>query len=198
MRLIFPLLMAVFISGCAASYAEPGDLAGEILADLDAGQVASAGNRFKRSARSTRSRETIYPILYEKARAGYEGADVQRAVVILRFLAAHYPRATAAREALLYSLFLERAKQPAAELEVVAEINLLIREIRAVSVSPPVWVDLITAQNEVDRGRLAEGRTALARFKANWNGNPAELVEYVEELERYFLSHSAAGAIKEG
>ena len=46
-----------------------------------------------------------------------------------------------------------------------------------------------TDQDPIDQNNLTAARAALARFKSRWDGNPAALQDYAEELERYLSSH---------
>lgn len=187
------ILPASLLMACASvPPGEPGEVADAILADLDAGRVSEATERFEAVSSDGRFREAVYPVLYDAASRRYRESQMEQAAPLLRFLSDHYPNAVAAREALLYTLLVIRAGQDAADPQLLAEMEHLLHRIHAASMDPPVWVDLAATQLEIDRGRLRDARAAYDRFRARWDRQPAELVEYVEDLDRYLQSHDTA------
>ena len=50
--------------------------------------------------------------------------------------------------------------------------------------TPLPLIPLIRAQVEFDSGDVALAGTSLAGFRSGWNGEPADLVPYVQDLER--------------
>ena len=184
------LVLACLFVGCAYAPVPPEEMASEILADLDSGQPGKADDRFERFAHDHAYREKLYPLLFEASRDRYAEGDAAGAAEVLGFMAPRWPEATAVREALLYSHFLERAQSTRApDEELIALIDEAVSELREHGTPAPVWVDLIEAQWAIDRGRLPKARASLVRFLENWDGNPPSMLVYVEDVERYLRSH---------
>lgn len=166
----------------------PEEVAAGVIDELDAGRPAEAGELFARIASDAEAREKIYPILFFEARDRYRLGDAAGAAEVLRFMAPRYPAGAAVREALLYSLFLERAQSETADAALVDEIGDVLADMGEGEVVPE-WVDLVRSQQAIDRGELSVARDALAQFLDSWEGNPPELMLYVEDLERYLRTH---------
>jgi outer membrane protein assembly factor BamD (BamD/ComL family) len=175
---------------CAAPQAgPPEDLAHAIIADIDAGRSEEAAERFGAVDDEESYRERIYPIVWDAAQERYTAGDAAGAAGLLRFLVNGYPSATAARQAFLYCLFIERAAQPKPEPELVDEIGSQLEALREKTATPPTWAELVATQHAIDKGRLAEARSSFDRFLAAWPGEPQELLVYVEDIDRYLSSH---------
>ncbi len=169
---------------------EPEAVAAEIVNHLKAGKTTSAEQAFAAVASSQRHRDVIYARVYHGAGNDYAHSKYDAAGVSLRFLANHYPEAIAVREALLYSLFLQRVAQEAPPSPAATrEMQALLNDLRSRERQPPAGVDLVSAQLAVDAGRIGEARDSLAAFRSRWNGSPAVLLPYVTEIERYVASH---------
>jgi hypothetical protein len=180
-------IVLVLLAGCrTAASGPPEELAPRMVAALDAGDEEAAAELF--DATSDGARERLYPLLYEEARTRYAGGMSAEAARVLRFMAPRYPRARAVREALVYALFLERARAPEAPPELVAELDALVGELRAAG-EPPLWIALVEAQLAIDRGEPLAALEALAAFQSGWDGQPEELAVYVDDLERYLSAH---------
>lgn len=183
-------LALALLASCAATPAGPPDqVASEILIALEAGETDKAGDLFEPVEDESSYREKIYPVVYDAAQMRYEQGEFETSVTMLRFLAQHYPDANAVREALLYGLFLERASQSTPDPQLLDEIEGTLAELQDASSSLPVWVDLVATQSHIDHGRLAEAEEAFIRFRQSWDGMPAALALYVNDLERYLASH---------
>lgn len=186
MRSIGSLALLLWIlAGCASSPSgPPEEVAPRIVTALDAGDEEEASELFEGAPS-----ELLYPLLYEEARGRHGSGDGAGAARVLRFMATRYPRARAVREALVYSLFLERAAAEPPTPELLAELETRVAELRAEGGEPPVWIALVEAQLAVDRGRPNAAIEALATFHSGWDGRPEELAVYVDDLERYVATH---------
>lgn len=183
------IVLSLAAAACVSSPpGTPEEVAAGVIDELDAGRPAEAGQLFERIASDDEAREKIYPILFFEARDRYRLGDAAGAAEVLRFMAPRYPAGAAVREALLYSLFLERAQSEKPDAELVDEIGEILADVGAGD-SGPEWVDLVRSQQAIDRGELPEAREALAQFLDSWEGNPPELMLYVEDMERYLRTH---------
>lgn len=180
---LFPLACATTPSG------PPEEVALSIIEDLDADRTGKADDRFDRVSDDKSYREKIYPILYGTAGDRYQQGDPAGAQRILRFMAPRYADGTAVQEALLYSLFLERAQLGESDKELTKEIDAVLDDVRDSEAGVPIWVDLVASQQAIDRGELGEAREALSSFLDRWDGQPSELFIYVEDMERYLRTH---------
>ena len=144
--------------------------------------------RFAQVAREKRYRQRIYPVLYDTARERYAGGNAASAIPLLRFLTGHYPRSVAAPEALLYALFLQRSRGEQASPELTAEIDSVLATLRERRDHQPVWVSLVETQQSIDRGEVDVARSTFQQFESQWNGEPAELAIYVDDLQRFLKS----------
>jgi hypothetical protein len=186
MRWFVFLSASVLGAACATVPADPPGVVGARLVEhIEAGRLADASAEFDAVAANAHYRERIYPIVYEAARRRYADAEPAQAIALLRFLTERYPQAMAAREALLYAHLVHRGTQVRPDPAALDEIDRLLGELRDSSTPLPIWIELVAAQQAIDRGDLAEARAAVAGFRAGWDGAPAELGLYVEELERY-------------
>lgn len=178
----FPLLFAC----AAAPPAPPEELASMLLSELDAGRAPEARELFEPVADDEVYRDKIYPVLYGAARARYQEGNAAGAAVVLRFLHESYPAAASVREALLYALFLGRAGKAPADPDLGIEIEELLAEVRQQSPPLPVWIELIEAQQGIDRGDQDRARAAYERFLATWDRRPNEvlLALYVDDIGR--------------
>lgn len=182
-------LACVLVSACvSAPSGPPEEIAASLIADLDAGRGDEAEERFESVESDDAYRERIYPILYEAAQERYERRDVAGSAALLRFMSGHYPSAPAVKEALLYCLFLERGMQAQAPPELIEEIATVSSDLRSSATDLPVWFDLIETQQAIDTGNPAKARQSLALFLERWDGEPRELMVYVEDFERYLRS----------
>ena len=141
--------------------------------------------------------ERMYPMLYGRAAQHYDTGDTAGAAALLAFMHEHYPESDAVAEALLYSVFLERASEGVSsepDGTTGTELDDALADVLEQDATPPVWVDLFRTQRAIDRGRLAEAREALDRFRGSWDGQPVALTLYVDDLERYLAG--AAGNVR--
>ena len=183
------LLPLLLLGACAStSVGTPEEVADQVLADLDAGRVERAEERFAPIAADPAAREKAYPVLYDHAKLRYESGSYAAAADVLGFLAAHYPDATAVREARVYALFLERASLSLPDPDLHAELEAALLDARETS-TPAPWLDLVEAQHAIDAEDLPTAREAFGRFRSRWNGTPAELGVYVDDLGYFLASH---------
>ena len=185
------LLVALFAS-CASAPSNPMALGDQIIADLDAGLLSQAENKFEAVANDAKWRESLYPRFFAEARERYESGDFEGASVVLRFSVDQYSQASAMREALLYSLFQLRAQKEHPDAALVQELELVAQDFLD-SGGPSLWTDLIAAQTAIDLGHADRARNSYQRFVANWNGEPTELTTYVDDLGRYLNNPPTLG-----
>lgn len=186
MRILIACSFAALLSACASAPSQaPDELAVSLVADLEAGDRSAASKRFKPVADNEEYRELIYPVLFDAARASYEAGNGESAVSLLRFLVDKYPAAQGAREAFLYALFLERGSVLEADEATNEEIQEQLDALREEGATPPNFVRLVAAQAAIDRGDMGAARSELDQFLAAWDGQPARLLPYVEDLTRY-------------
>lgn len=184
----WPVLFLSFVfAACASVPASPDSVGERLVAALDDGDVREADGLFDSLARDPDAVERVYPVLYEAAEARFDAGEPARASAILRFMAPRYPDARSVREAWLYALFLERAESDEADPALVDEMETLVGELEGPP--RPLWVDLAATQVAVDRGRGAEAGESYVRFVDAWSGEPASLMPYVEDLERWIRTH---------
>lgn len=189
MRPLLPILLLAISSACATTPpAPPGEVGNDIVLALAEGRSADAERLFERSAAHEDHSERIYPVLFEAARERYESGDYAGASGLLGFMAEHYPDSEAVHEARLYALFLQRATEEDPEPRLVDELEQGLEPVLA-SGDAPAWAHLVHTQCAIDRGELAEARTALKTFETRWDGEPAALTPYVVELVRYLETH---------
>jgi hypothetical protein len=186
------LLLSLGALGAAAcvtaTTSPPDELAADIVVALDAGERARADALFDSVAKDATYSERVYPVVFGAARQRFESGEYGAAAERLDFLADAYPRAGSVRAALLYSLFLQRAGGETTPALADA-LESAAGDVRETSSVPPVWVDLIDAQVAIDGGHLPAAQQSYDRFLASWNGTPATLTVYVEDLGRYLATH---------
>ncbi len=176
------------LGACAATPALTGDaLPAGVLTALDAGQTQEASELLRGA--SPQDRERAYPALYGEARSRFEAADYSDASRVLRLLVDGYPEAAAVREAYLYSLFLERDGQTEPRAELTRELEEGLASFAEAGGAAPHWIHLVEAQTAIDQDRATVARAAFQRFRSGWNGQPATLQPYVDDLDRYLASH---------
>jgi hypothetical protein len=183
------LLLCLGLAACAsAPSGTPIEVADEIVAALDAGQTARAESLFEGVAGDEEYRDRIYPVLFEAARDRYGASQGERSSALLEFAAEHYPDSLAVREALVYSLFLERAgTRP--DRELLDRTDRALEALRERRGELPPWAGLVETQQAIDRGELDQARDAYVRFRSRWDGRPEALGTYVDDLERYLTTH---------
>jgi len=187
------LLLTLSIGACAATpTAPPRELAETIATDLAAGRVEQANERFADVEDDEDYREQLYPVLFDAARARYESGDGAGAAAQLRFLGERFPESRSVHEALVYALFLERSAQESSDPELVQELTDALTRLAEFDETGPSFVDLVAAQAAVDRGDTDAARSALDRFLRVWDGRPAELMPYVEDLGRAIAANVGA------
>ncbi len=181
-----PAVLLLLLTACMATpLGPPRQIGSEIVVALDAGNEDQAVDLFSRATKTGGARDLLYPVLFDDARGRYEAGEAEGAARILRFMRDRYPDARAVREALVYALFLERSNQAGPAPELSAQ---LARELEAVDGRSP-WVDLVRTQHSIDRGSTDDARVSFERFVSRWDGEPAQLMPYVEDLDRYLASH---------
>lgn len=188
MKISILLLFCLSFLACQTSpTGPPEDVASEIVLALDSDQPSRAADLFEGSAEG--SRESMYPVLYSAAQERYERGDASASVELLRFMAEHYPEAGAVRQALLYGLMVRRSSQDTATSAQVAETEKILSDLRESNAALPLWVDLVEAQLRIDQNRLDEARQSFDAFLGAWDGQPVELMVYIEDIDRYLASH---------
>lgn len=186
------LSVSLLAAACASAprpTGPPEELGPLVVAELEAGRPDAARELLEPALADEAYAERLYPVLYEAAREQYEAGDPALAADVLALVVEGYPEADAAREALASALFLERAGRSQADPESVQELAGAIDDARRHLADPPAWLELAAAQNAIDRGRLAEARQSLELFRQTWDGEPAALALYVEDVERWLDSH---------
>lgn len=183
-------LLSLFMVACVSSpTGPPAEVAANLVSYLDDGATADAGDLMKQVSRKSGYFERIYPVLFEAARERYEAGDPAGAARILRLMSNNYPQAMAVREALIYSLFMQRAAIDKPDLVLTNEIEQTLAEFTSQTGAQSAWLELIGTQAAIDAGKLEEARESLLRFLDTWDGEPPSLLVYVEDLERYLRSH---------
>jgi len=181
--------MLLFAIGCRSTGAPPAQTAAEVAALLVAGDTARAEDRFGEIGADD-DRALAFPVLFGQAQTQWKQRDYASCIRINRFLVAHYPERVSAREALLYALFLDRARTGTVPNGATRrEMQQLGTAIRKASKEPPLWVDLAMVQVAIDGGEGQLARAAMARFHSRWNGRPALLRDYAQELDRWLATH---------
>ncbi|MEL6428606.1 MAG: hypothetical protein AAFU73_12360 [Planctomycetota bacterium] len=183
------LLFASCASTTVRTFASPADATAAIVAEVDAGNRDEASRIFDSFARASIQRERVYAELFGTAEQRYGGARYGQAADVLEFLCAKYPGAVNAREGLVYARFLERADLGEARPEQTRAMGAAIEDYRSVASSPSAWVELASVQFAIDEGDLAGARRQFGDFLGSWDGNPPDLMAYVEDLGRYLETH---------
>ena len=187
-RLWFGILLVTLTRCVTTPPGPPEEVAPRIAKALDEGDTDEAEELFEASASESGATEQLYPLLYEEADQRYQAGESARSARLLGFMAKVYPNARAVREARVYALFLQRAHgDPTPEL--VKDIAAAVGELRKAGGDTPFWIGLVEAQLAIDRGESQAAREAFAGFQKAWNGQPTELAVYVDDIDRYLVSH---------
>jgi len=189
MRALVSFLLCCVAFSCTTPPGPPAEVGSQIIAAIEAQDGDEATRLYRRIRGKESYRQRIYPVLFDAAKVRYEKGESAGAIPLLRFLVANYEDAAAARQALLYALFIERAGQAKPDAEIVKEMDRLLGELDGHLEAPPVWISLAKAQTAIDRGELDTARESFAAFKKDWDGEPDSLAIYVEDVERYLHSH---------
>lgn len=187
--LVLPLLAAACATTARRAVDDPEAVARSVVAALDEDRHVTAAEAFEPVAADPEARERAYPVLYETARERYEAGDVEGALRVLRFMAEQWPQAVAVHEAYVYALFRQRAETDDPAPELVDEIGDALATLSELAPDGPPWAHLVRTQQAIDRERLADARTSFDAFLSRWNGNPATLVPYLEDIDRYLRTH---------
>jgi hypothetical protein len=183
-----PLLCAALALAACQTVSPPPDQVGqEIVTALEEGRSGPAARAFEAVEDEGEYRELIYPVLYDAARRHYTAGELEPALEILRFMEPRYPEGSSVRLALAYSLFLQYSQKPSEGLR--RELDGVLAELRSRDVTLPAWVDLFETQVAIDDGRLDAADESFEKFLASWDGSPASLAVYVEDVGRYLASH---------
>jgi len=185
----FGILLVTLASCATTPPGPPEEVAPRIAVALDEGRAEEAEDLFEASISESGASEQLYPLLYEEAGTRYQKGESARSARVLGFMARFYPKARAVREARVYALFLERAHGEAPTPELVKDIGAAVGELRKAGGDTPLWIGLVEAQLAIDRGEPLAAREAFAGFKKSWDGRPDELAIYVDDIDRYLISH---------
>lgn len=183
------VLTALLSTSCLALTGPPEEVGDGIVAALAEGDTERAAYMYDRIERDPEYREQIYPTLFDAARDRYIGNDFEGAADVLRFMLPRYPQAMAVKEAMAYSLFLQRASTGRADG--ARELEELLESLGNRPIGSSPWIALVETQVAIDRGDDAAALDGFDRFLAHWNGGPAELAVYVDDLGRYLTSRSS-------
>ncbi|KAA3609575.1 MAG: hypothetical protein DWQ01_09605 [Planctomycetota bacterium] len=167
----------------------PGRVAARIVAHLNAGETEAANELFEDYASEDRYHQTLYPVLFDAAEEYHDTGRPAEAVSVMRFVVEQYPDGNAAKEALLYSLFLLRAEAGKADRLMLDEMGVLLDELEG-EPQNPAWIQLISTQYWIDRDRPREAKRAFEQFESEWNGRPSYLASYVTEIERWLQTNA--------
>lgn len=190
--LILPVLLgtlAACASTRASSFAGPKEAAVAILGALDEGRPDDANRIYGLFTASPERERSLYPVLYQAAQDRFETGQPGEAAAVLDLLVFRHPTAVGSREALVYSLFLERARAGSSSPDLEDRLEAAIAGVRASSPRVEPRVELAETQLRIDQGRLDEARDAFTRFLGTWDGEPGDLMPYAEDLNRYLQSH---------
>jgi hypothetical protein len=194
--LSFPICAALVLllaPSCSSTgtraYATPEEATTAIITAAGAGDVQEAGRIFDSFAADPVERDRVYAAVFNAASERYEAGNSAEAANLLTFVTEHYPNAAAAREALVYALFLERAESGAMAAASTGELKAAITSVRAGVTVPPTWVELAATQVAIDDGELARARETFDAFLTTWDQQPSGLALYVEDIDRYLQSH---------
>lgn len=191
------LLLAAFVSllapSCASSggrkYSTPEEATAAMISAAVAGDMPEAELIFETFADDPVQRDRAYVALFGAASERYGTGRSAEAANVLTFVTDRYPHAAAAREALVYALFLERAEAGAANEASSSAMKKAITAVRAGGATSPPGVELAETQVAIDGGDLDRARETFDAFLVGWDRTPADLVVYVEDIDRYLQSH---------
>lgn len=182
-------LAAACVSTSVKTFGSPDEATAYIVETAVAGDYDEAARVFETYASSSIQRDRVFVDLYDAAQTRYETSRAAEAANLMRFVTTQYPDAVAAREALVMSLFMERAERDGPTDAGTRELDEAIAAVRESSDSPSAWVDLAATQTAIDRGDLDDARREFRNFTSVWNGGPAQIVPYVEDIDRYLATH---------
>jgi hypothetical protein len=183
------LLAPSCASTSARTYSTPEEATAAITTAAATGDMQEAGLIFDSFAEEPVQRDRVYAALFDAASVRYESGRNAEAANLLTFVTERYPHAAAAREALVYALFLERAEVGAATDASTSKMKKAITAVRSGVATSPPGVDLAETQVAIDGGDLARARDTFDAFLTSWDQTPPELVVYVEDIDRYLQSH---------
>ncbi|MEM1451682.1 MAG: hypothetical protein AAF957_24730 [Planctomycetota bacterium] len=176
-------------STTVSTFASAEEATAAIVTAAANGNADEAERIFDSFARSSVQRDKVYATLYQAAEERYEAGRGQEASLILALVTKKYPKAAAAREALVYARFIERAESGSSSEESNREMRAAIDDLRASSGSAPPWVDLAETQLAIDEGDMDLAARSFETFLEGWNGQPESLALYVEDINRYLQSN---------
>ncbi|MEM8711972.1 MAG: hypothetical protein AAGG01_13560 [Planctomycetota bacterium] len=190
---VLALLAASALTACSSTsvqtFSSPAEATAAIVQAAEAGDQEEATRIFDSFARSSVQRDRVYASLFDAAEARYDRGNGGAAANILTFVTAQYPAAVAAREALVYSLFIDRASGAEPTDDGVVALAQAVEGARESNPQPSPWIDLAATQVAIDRDDLSSARADFSQFLERWDGEPAGLMEYVEDIDRYLQSH---------
>ena len=187
--LLAPALLGACMSASVQTFGSPEEATAALIDAAATGDMEEAERIFNSFARSSVERDRVYASLFDAAERRYESGDGDEAANLLALITTKYPNAVAAREALAYSLLIERAERGKASPDLTERMMAAIDDVRASTDRPPVWIDLAATQAAIDAGEIDNARRTFGRFLDGWEGNPSALLGYVEDIDRYLKTH---------
>ncbi len=187
------LLLLPGLAACSATDLDsrtPRQVAAEVADLLVAGDEGAAAELFDAWAEDEGARQAMYPVLFDIAEEHYDTGSARDAAAIMRFTASRYPNSLAAKEALLYSLLLQRAEEGALSRSGLDEMGDLVRELEG-RAQNPAWVSLAAIWYWIDRDRPEQAAEAWRDFQDTWNGRPSYLKPELVEIERWLETKGA-------
>jgi len=190
--LFLAAVVLLLAPSCASTggrtYATPEEATAAMITAAVAGDMPEAELIFESFAVDPVQRDRAYVALFGAASERYESGRSAEAANLLTFVTERYPHAAAAREALVYALFLERAEAGAATDASTTAMKKAISSVRSGVAISPTGVDLAETQVAIDGGDIERARDTFDAFLTSWDRAPAELVVYVEDIDRYLQS----------
>lgn len=173
----------------ARTFANTTEATQAMVVEAEAGNQKEARRIFDSFARSSDERDKVYASLFAAAETRYERGNGAGAARILELVTAEYPDAVAAREALVYSLFVDRSDSAEPTEDQTKAMTQAIDAAREASLQPSAWVGLAATQLAIDLGDTSAARSEFDGFLQSWDGEPASLMLYVEDIDRYLQTH---------
>lgn len=184
---------ATLVASCQTAsvqtFRTPEEATGALIEAAERGDVDEASRIFDTFARASVQRDRVYARAFDAAMVREDAGEAVKSANILKFVCEKYPGATSAREALAYSLWMERNGSEEASEGQTKDLRAAINDVRSATSKPAVWMDLAETQVAIDEGDLDRAREAFGTFLFNWDGTPVSLMAYVEELERFLQTH---------
>ena len=175
----------LLLTGCYSLPSEgPGDYARNVENRLQQGDTEQAGVMFERIEHDDQYRNVLYPVLFDASEEAFELGDYGKADTFLAFLANRYPEGPAVAEALAMNRFLWRSEMDEPDADFTQSLGQALEDLRLRTSEVPVWVDLAETQFHLDEGDERRAARTLEHFLDRWDGDPAELLPYVEDLQR--------------